>query len=348
MAKTLSYINTSRKKTPVSESTQVPRPGVPYPSYSSGITATETINRIMPLIADLNAHMISLLVRDCYLYNPGFSDGAKGWSASDSEKVSITESNGNMVVRLTGTGRIFQSNGLIRKPSKRKEYLYGQDKEPDIQEPETVSDTIHTETVEWEPLEDPERKEGSEEKDTVLYLSIGYVCKDAGTLHAGFVGSDESAEGSLKMQSVQTVVSEDVQHINAQGTWDGNGGFHVYLDGGEVEVRYVFLLDNPLEEYRKQTDSHLAQIEENIGIMFDSLNAGIQRIKLIQDYINQLFVNDATINGSIGAIQEDISNLRTSVSTISASIGSIENYLTKLNERISALEDSISEPDEGA
>lgn len=347
MAKTLSYINTTKRQTSVSGSVPASRPGS-YPSYSSGITATEAINRIMPLIADINAYMISLLVRDSYLYNPGFSDGAKGWSASDSEKVSITESNGNMVVRLTDGGRIFQNNGLVRKPSKRKEYMYGQDKEPDIQEPETVSDTIHTEAIEWEPLEAPERKEGSEEKDIVLYLSVGYVCKDAGTIHAGFVGSDEAAEGSLKMQSVQTVVSEDVQHINAQGTWDGNGDFHIYLNGGEVEVRYVFLLDNPLEEYRKQTDSHLAQIEENIGIVFESMKAGIQRIKLIQDYINQLFINDSTINGSIVTSQEDIYNLRTSISAISASIGSIENYLTKLDERISALEDSISGPDEGA
>ena len=55
MSKTLSYINTTRKKAYVPGSVPSSRPGVSSPGYSPGITVTEAVNRIMPLIAGLNA-----------------------------------------------------------------------------------------------------------------------------------------------------------------------------------------------------------------------------------------------------------------------------------------------------
>lgn len=324
MAKTLSYINTSprteQEKAVLSHGNAY-RPNSRVQSV--GLTMSEVIGKILPIISENYADAITQLMSASYLFNPAFANDAEGWIMSDEDvtngRTLIVSSDNKNRLFLSDTGSILQSNDRIRKPGKHKEYTYTEKEEegeegngtnpPEQEDGENVfepSEELVTTPVEWEGIEEPEKVEGDEEKDDVLYLTFNYICRKSGTVNVGFVGTEESGEGSLLLQSVQMEESADIQTVAAEGTWDGKGNFKIFLEGGEVEVVSLSLLDKPLEEYRKQTDSYIKQTIENIGKAFEFIHEVIKRITLIQNHINQLYSNDSILNETIEGLKERV------------------------------------------
>ena len=323
-SRTLTVVNT-RKRTESGN-------GSPVANYSSsgspslGGGLTVPLKReLLGIIAENYADSVTQLMADSYLYNPAFADDADGWTITEEDsvnkRVEIVISDNKKRLQLTDTGSILQSNDRIRKPGTHKEYVYTENKEEDSGEEGTgggftPSDTLVTEQVSWGGIEEPEKTEGEEEKPDTLYLTLHCICKKSGTISVGFVGADESSEEALKLQTVTMEKSDDIQVITAQGTWDGKGDFTIYLTEGSFEIASVLLLDKPLEEYRKQTDSNIRQITENLEKTFKFIRNVIGRITHIQSHVNQLYSNDAIFSGLLEGFTNRMDELEKRVETL--------------------------------
>lgn len=358
MAKTLSYINTTprvaSKQESVGTSAQVYRPH----SSSSGITMSEVLNRLLPLIGENYADLVTLLTPESYLYNPAFADGGDGWTISDKEKAYITTSDGKNRLFMFSGSVISQANDKIRQPGKHKEYTFTKEEEDGATPPEAEipdesfdpSEELVTDPVEWGDIEEPEKVSGEEEKPDTLYLSFSYICKEPGTLTIGFPESDQTPEEALKVQTIQLESSGNIQTVTAQGTWDGKGPFQISLSLGQVEIVSLSLLDKPLEEYRKQTDSYIKQTIENIGKSFDFIKQTIRRITLIQSHINQLYSNDVVLKTFLDDHDEAIKDLIKTylllyelIEGIQATLADHDTRITKAQEKASSAAVTASE-----
>lgn len=327
MAKTLSYINTTPRtgsgQDSTSGSAQSSRPS--FIGASAGVTMSEVVNRFLPVIAENYADAVTQLMSGNYLYNPAFANGAEGWVISDAEKAYIAVSDDKNRLFLTSGGSVLQLNEKIRKPGKHKEYKFTEDRpEKNIpQESYTPSSTLVTNAVQWGNIEDPVKKNGKQEKNNNLYLNLSFVCSKSGTIHFGFVGSGSSDKDALKHQDIQIQESIEVQTFSAQGTWDGKGNFRIYLSEGEVEIVSLSLTDSPIEDLRKETETRLAQAEENIQVILETTQALLQRIRLVQSHINQLYSNDGLLKDvndsqsrSITTLRDDLKNLQDRVTAL--------------------------------
>lgn len=347
MTKTLSYINTSGKR---KESVPSPERGTSShwhgSSPASTLTMSEIVSRFMPVIAENYADLIERLLTGSVLYNPAWADKAEGWIFKDEKTSYIVEGEGTNRLYMFKEGSVHQVNALIRKPEKHKEYMYTkeEDMEPEKEPTDTPfspSEGLVTNGVEWGALENPEKKKGNEEKNPTLYLEVMFLCKETGTINVGFVGSDESAEDALKFQVLHMNESKEVQTIKTEGTWDGKGDFYIYITEGQAEIISLSLLEIPLEEYRKQTDTHLKQAVENVEKIFRTIKIIISRISLVQSHINQLYFNDSYLNEKIVSLNREVSSLRTSLnglSDIHEAVLKLQEDVSKLSERVSKLE----------
>lgn len=336
MARNLSYINTSSRTGQQPENVSAAQQSY-RPSYqtAAGASMAEVLKRLLPIIAENYVDAITQLMPESCLFNPAFANGAQGWQVSDKEKAYIAESDGkNRLILLEG-GSIQQSNALIRKPSKHKEYAYTEDRpEKDISdESYTPSSELVTDTVTWPELDKPVKKEGEEEKNGTLALGLSFICRESGTIHVGFAGSDDTDKDALKFQDVQIQESQEPQTISAQGTWDGLGDFRIYLSQGQVEICSLSLTDMPIADFRKEADTRFRQAEENIQIILETANAELQRIKLIQGHINQLYTNDSLFKEKQEEHHKSIENLKEEDKTIKKQIADLR---TELDERITA------------
>ena len=326
MAKTLSYINTS-PKTGSKEEQKTTVGSRSYSPSGSGLSLTEVLNRLLPLIAENYADTVSRLMYYSYLYNPAFADSADGWTVSDPESVYVMESDGKNRLFISNSGSVVQLNELIRKPGKHKEYALSEKKEEETSSaaaPLALSGSLVTDPVEWEGLEEPVKTEGEEEKPDILYLEVRFVCKESGTISVGFSGSDESSEDALKTQTVDIEESAEIQSISTHGTWDGKGNFFIHLPSGQVEIVSLSLAGHPLDEFRKQTDSHLAQISENVGTIFEVILKVLNRIVLVQQHVNQLYSNDAILDGWIKDLEDKAATLETMILVLNEKITEVE------------------------
>lgn len=346
MTKTLSYINTSgKRKGSVSSSEKGTSSHWHGSSPASTLAMSEIVSRFMPVIAENYADLIERLLTDSVLYNPAWANKADGWTFKDEKTSYIVESEGTNRLYLFKEGSVHQVNALIRKPEKHKEYMYT--KEEDMEPENEPTDTpfspegVVLKGVDWGELKNPEKKKGEEEKNSTIYLEVKFLCKETGTINVGFVGSDESADDALKFQVLQMKESDKVQTINAEGTWDGKGDFYIYITEGQAEVLSLSLLEIPLEEYRKQTDTHLKQAVENVEKIFRTIKVVISRISLVQSHINQLYFNDSYFNGKIVSLNEDVANLRSRLNGLSdvyEAVLKLQEDVSKLSERVSKLE----------
>lgn len=368
MAKTLSYINTSsRTRTGVGASIVGKSSSHPSIGPSAGLTITEILNRILPEVTDLfipaisenYADLVTQLMSSSYLYNPAFADGADGWTITEEDlmeqKVLIVSSDYKNRLCLSGSGSILQANERIVKPKRHKEYTFTEtdgdgtlnpDGEGSPSDTFVPSEDLVTDPVEWSEIKDPVMTEGEKEKRDVLHLSLKYVCKKSGTINVGFVGSDLLSEGSLPICTVQMTESEEIQEIESEGTWDGNGDFKIWLTSGEVEIVSLSLLGNPLEEYRKENDSHVKQTIENFQKLLVLSREMLHRVELIQGHINQLYGNDSIFKEKTEDLEKRMEPVEKALESNTKRIESVEKTLlqheTGINNAISSAESSLA------
>lgn len=347
-SRTLTVVNTTRKTEKAESANNNPNQQVGTSPSTGNPTAIKA--DLLKIIAENYADTITQLLSASYLHNPSFANDAEGWTISDDDsienKVRVVISDNKNRLRISGDGSILQKNELVRKPGKHKEYTHTKKEEdteggevtpPDSETEEDIfepSEELVTDSVEWGGIEEPEKVEGEEEKDNILYLTFNYICKKNGTINIGFVDSDESSEEALKLQSVQMEESEEVQTITSEGTWDGKGDFSISLTEGEVEIVSLYLLDKPLDEYRKQTDSYIKQTIENIGKAFEFIQEVIKRIRLIQNHINQLYSNDSIFKGITDEYDAAIKDLLNTDLFLYEQIESVQDMLALHDERI--------------
>lgn len=354
MAKTLSYINTT-PHTPSKQNETTP----PWKTYqphggSSGVSMSEVLKELLPVIGENYSDVVSLLMTENYLHNPAFANNAEGWIMPDKEKAYIAVSDGKNRLFLLDGGSIIQENAVIRKPGKYEIYEFTEEEVPPGQEPppadenppeeEEVPDDsfepsseLVLDQVSWEAMEISEKTESKEEKQNVLYLSLSYICKSSGTISVGFFQSDQTSEDALKVRHVLARPSEEIQTITTQGTWDGVGDFEISLTGGQVEIVGLSLLDKSFEDYCKQTDSHIRQSVENINKELDFLEQIVRRFTLVQSHVNQLYSNDAALKSLLDKQSTLIEEWKTSRGT---DISGINTAIANLDKRISELEKS--------
>ncbi len=306
------------------------------------------IDLVLPIIAENYADGIRQLLPESYLYNPSFADNADGWTISEEDssnrRTRLIISDNKVRLNLQDGGSISQTNEYIKKPGKHKEYTITEKDEGGTAPPEAEipdesfdpSEELVTDPVEWGAIEEPEKVSGEEEKPDTLYLSFSYICKEPGTLTIGFPESDQTSEEALKVQTIQLEASENIQTVTAQGTWDGKGPFQISLSSGQVEIVSLSLLDKPLEEYRKQTDSYIKQTIENIGKSFDFIKQTIHRITLIQSHINQIYSNDAVLKSILDDHDESIKDLLKKDILLQEQIDKIQTTIVSHDERIKA------------
>lgn len=360
MAKTLSYINTT-PHVPSKQNEATP----PWKTYqphggSSGISMSEVLKELLPVIGENYSDVVSLLMTENYLHNPAFANNAEGWIMPDKEKAYIAVSDGKNRLFLLDGGSIIQENAVIRKPGKYEIYEFTEEEEvPPGQEPppegenppeeeEAPDDSFEPSSelvldqVSWEAMEIPEKTESKEEKQNVLYLSLSYICKSSGTISVGFFQSDQTSEDALKVRHVLARPSEEIQTITTQGTWDGVGDFEISLTGGQVEIVGLSLLDKSFEDYCKQTYSHIMQSVENINKELDFLEQIVRRFTLVQSHVNQLYSNDAALKSFLDKQATLIEELQESYRVIGKALEGIHSALSSHDSRITSNKDSIS------
>lgn len=300
------------------------------------LVGTETpLEYITSIIAENYTDALTELARSNFLTNPSFANDAEGWDRSEQdvreEKAIVMPHDNKNRLHLSGNGRISQSNDLIRKPSKHLEFTYGEEEEEEEGSSAgaqatavSQSDGIVVKDIEWTEIEQPQQTEGSEEKDDTVYLSFTYICTGSGNISVGFEGSDQSSEDSLKTQTVAMEESEEIQTVTAQGTWDGTGDFAISLDGGSAVILSVSVTDKPLEEYRKQVDSCLKQVNENITKAYEAIVQILQRLVEIQTEINVLYNNDAILDGLVNDLEERVEELAQVVESHGTRLDAVE------------------------
>lgn len=91
-----------------------------------------------------------------------------------------------------------------------------------------------------------------------FYVSFKYKCTKAGTLSIGFKGKPLYLSQEIK----ENEVFETIQFEN---TWDGTGDFEIGFTG-DIYIYSLALTDNPLENYRIETETRFYQTAEQIGL----------------------------------------------------------------------------------
>ncbi len=92
--------------------------------------------------------------------------------------------------------------------------------------------------------------------DNKLYLTIKYRCEEAGTLIAGF-------NGSQIYISQQLNPTDDFAIIDVNGLWDGTGNFRLAFTG-DIYIETVMLTNHPLEDYQREVTTKFEQTAEHI------------------------------------------------------------------------------------
>lgn len=352
MAKTLSYINTDpRGKSGNQQAGGAGSYAGAYRSHSvpSGLTMIEVIGRIMPAIAENYADSQKEFSMESFLFNPSFSNNAEGWNFKEEEwgtNVRIQISDNKNRLFLSSGGYVSQSNQNIRKPGKHFEYFVPEDEgDNDGNPPEIIQEGPQTDvtinTVDWEDLEVPNNVVEKEEKTDSLYLSIEVICHKNGVLSAGFVGSVNTDEKSLKFTERSLEASENPYTIEEIGTWDGTGDFMLSFSEGEIEVVSLRLLGKPLEEFRIQTDSAVNQTLFNLKSVFKVLELVKERFSIVESDLNTLYLNDSIINERVKKTEDNmnkLADLSTKLNSFAETLETLENTVKNLSERVEKLE----------
>lgn len=300
-------------------------------STSGGGTITdENLIKALSVIGKNYADMLTVIGKDDYLYNTGFANDADGWTKSSNAEGNATA----YVARSDNKDRLFikdgsvtQENSRIKKPGKHCIYEYNEkDKTPPI--PETsLSGTVSVgslpgsysvtlKSITWVTIPETEKLEEKKETGDVLRLRFSFVCREAGILTIGFTGVDASDEKALQPVTVSVEASEEVQTVEAEGTWDGTGDFRIAFSTGEIEVRSLSLDGQALKNYKDEVSSYIEQANDNRDALFGALEYLSARVQLIQQEINTLYANDSGIQGSLNALDDSITALDDRVSDL--------------------------------
>lgn len=249
---------------------------------SSGSMTDGNLIKALSVISGNYADMLTETDVGNYLHNPAFANDAEGWTASSNEEGNATA----YVARSDNKDRLFikdgsvtQENSRIKKPGKHCIYEYNEkDKTPPI--PETsLSGTVSVgslpgsysvtmKSITWVTIPETEKLEEKKETGDVLRLRFSFVCREAGTLTIGFTGVDASDEKALQPVTVSVEASEEVQTVEAEGTWDGHGDFRIAFATGEIEVRSLSLDGQELANYKEEVSSYIEQAKDNTDALF--------------------------------------------------------------------------------
>ncbi|WP_337941928.1 hypothetical protein [Parabacteroides sp.] len=91
-----------------------------------------------------------------------------------------------------------------------------------------------------------------------FYVSFKYKCTKAGTLKIGF-------EGKPLFLSENISENEVFETKEFSAIWDGTGDFKISFTG-DIYIYSITLTDNPLENYRIETETRFYQTAEQIGM----------------------------------------------------------------------------------
>lgn len=246
---------------------------------------------------------------DNFLTNGTFGENMEGWTPNPEEdtrfltladgtpilvndttqttaqhRVGIDEYDGKQMLHIIDSG-ITQANALIKQPGTHKEYLAA-------------------------TAEDETTQQKYDEVQDTMYISIRMLSKRTGTLDIGFKGAAdvEGKENTLPFTQGLTVEKGyNWQTLQFEGKWNGTGDFYIAYTG-EAYISLVSVTTQPLDNYKKTTETRILQDDSNIlllGTRIDKTNKSLTELGIelrAEDGQIRLYVDTKTeeLNRSLG------------------------------------------------
>lgn len=146
-----------------------------------------------------------------------------------------------------------------------------------------------------------------------FYVSFKYKCVKAGTLKVGFEGKP--------LFLTEDITENDVFETKEfSAVWDGTGDFTISFTG-DIYIYSMALTDNPLENYRIETETKFYQTDEQIGMWAKKTDK---------------------IEGTVTQLGIDINATTEQLNIYANKTNEIESTVTSLGLRLNAAESKLS------
>lgn len=160
----------------------------------------------------------------------------------------------------------------------------------------------------------------------LFYISFRYKVLSAGTLTVGFSGQDLYHTEELE----ESTSYEDKEY---SGRWDGTGDFSLSFTG-DIYIYSLAMTSNPLEDFKAQFLTRIAQTEKEILLHAQS----------IQEVSNRV----TTTEGNISVMAGDINIWASRVTAVEGRVSSAEHSIINvLPSQISAISSRVTNTEDG-
>lgn len=174
-----------------------------------------------------------------------------------------------------------------------------------------------------------------------FHVSFKYLCRKTGTLQIGFKGKPLYITEKIE----ENEVFETKQF---EGIWDGTGDFEISFTG-DVYIYSLALTDNPLDNYRIETETKFYQTAEQIGLWAQKtdkiegtvttlgidLNATTEQLNIYANKTNAL-------DGTVTNLGIRLNAAESSLSFYANKTNTIEGTVTQLGINLDATNKSLS------
>lgn len=181
---------------------------------------------------------------------------------------------------------------------------------------------------------------------SVLYLTFKYICKNGGTLTAGFEGSDQ-AEGRLPFIVESLEENIETQSLEYSGSWDGTGDF-VLKFTGDIYIDVLALTNRPLDDFKIEVGTRFEQTAEKIGLLgerIDATNKTVTNLGIELDAANENIrlwgEKTDKINATVTQIGIDLDMAEETLGLYVKKTDDINNTVADLGLRMKAAEGEL-------
>lgn len=174
-----------------------------------------------------------------------------------------------------------------------------------------------------------------------FYVSFKYRCAKAGTLQIGFKGKPLYLTEEIK----ENEVFETKQF---EGVWDGTGDFEISFSG-DIYIYSLALTDNPLENYRIETETKFYQTAEQIGLWAKktdkieqtTVKLGID-LNATTEQLNIYTVKTNALEGTTTSLGLRLNAAENSINLYATRINTLEGTTTQLGIDLNATKKSLT------
>lgn len=145
------------------------------------------------------------------------------------------------------------------------------------------------------------------EPNRTLYLTVKYICREAGILTCGFEGQELFCEETIEPagEYVEKLIS---------APWDGSGDFLLKFTG-DMYISILTLTYNELQDFIVDTTTRFEQTDERISLLAESvhtLHGGLQKhiasFHVTSEKIDAMVKRTDSLNNEIQGINETIAS----------------------------------------